>query len=119
MYTKEELEDIIDQIEKIEYLSDYWNLYNLAIDIDDEMYYVFEDYIDKDLLEDMAKSELDLYGIDRLACFLPEQILGEEIFRLDGYANAQNVGYDEFEDLKDEVIKVIKTKIAMLGEDDE
>lgn len=119
-----ELLDLLEKIESIEidydYELEYNTLYNYVIDYMNEtqdfrLEYIFEDYIDYDTAEDMAKHELETGGLSRLHFFLGNaRVWGaDSLFRIDGYGNLTNVDKEDVEMIKDQLTEDIK---QMIGE---
>ena len=112
--TREELNEIKEEIEDIdltnssEYL--FEKLYEIADDNSDfqeavENRGIFDDFIDRDTLEEMAKHELNEGGLDRLYAFMPEDYgPSHDYFRIDGYGNCQNIDTADIENLKSELL---------------
>ena len=112
-----DLKELKKEIKKIEvdydYEEVYNNLYNSCVDFmnDNQIWdfeYLFEDFINYDLAEEIAKQEIDNGGLSRIACFLGDVDLNQDIFKLDGYGNLQNVYKDDLELLKKEILDKIE-----------
>ena len=114
-----ELKEILEKVEDIEWLSDFWELYNLTVNDVNGAEELFEDYIDIDVLEDWTMHELKEYGVERLQYFLPERISYEDVFRVDGYGNIQNVDSSDLDYVKEELIKLIKEQMEDESEEEE
>ena len=104
-----DLKELKEKIENIEvgydYEEIYNNLYNTVIDYmnetqDFDFEYLFEDFVDYDTAEDIAKAELERGGLLRLYYFLGSANLNNELFRIDGYGNLTDVYKDDLEYLK-------------------
>lgn len=113
----QELRNKINDIEiSYDYDKTYTNLRNTTIDYMNEsqdwyMDYFFEDFIDYELAEDIAKHELETGGLIRLYYFLGNVNLNNEIFRIDGYGNLTDVDIDDFKYLKQQILDYIDDKI--------
>ena len=115
------LEELRNEIENIEVSYDYENtyssLYNAVIDYmndtqDFDLEYVFENIISYDLAEEMAKAELENGGLVRLYYFLGNANMNNDIFRINGYGNLEDIEYNDLQDLKDELLDEIDQKIS-------
>ena len=111
---KKLLEEFKQKIENIEitydYEETYSNLYNTCIDYMNESQngdfeYLFEDIIDYDMAEERARYELEQGGLIRLYYFLGDANLNNDIFRVDGYGNLQDIHKEDLEDLKQEILE--------------
>lgn len=115
-----DLKELKEKIENIKITYDYdevySELYNAVIDYQNEtqdfdMDYLFEDFIDYDLAEERAKYELDTGGLIRLYYFLGDANLNNSLFRIDGYGNLSDVGLDDLECLKADILDNINDKM--------
>lgn len=109
---KRELKEKIENIEiTYDYEESYNNLYNTCIDYmnetqDFELEYLFEDYIDYDLAEEIAKRELENGGLERLRYYMGDTYFHyRDIFKIDAYGNLSNIDIDDLKNLKDEIIE--------------
>lgn len=116
-----ELRELKERIENIKinynYEESYTNLYNTVIDYmndtqDFDLDYSFENFIDYETAEEIAKNELQNGGLLRLRCYLGDVNLNDEIFKLDGYGNLENITIDDLNNLKDEILENINNKLA-------
>lgn len=116
-----ELRELKERIENIkidyDYEESYTNLYNTVIDYmndtqDFDLEYLFEDFIDYETAEEIAKNELNNGGLVRLSYYLGDTNLNYEIFKLDGYGNLENIDIDDLNNLKDEILENINDKLA-------
>lgn len=114
------LEELKDKIEEIEITYDYEdtynNLYNTVIDYENDTQdwdfdYLFEEYVSYDLAEDIAKNELESGGLVRLYYFLGDANLNNDMFRINGYGNLEDIDKDDLEYLKDEILNIINNKL--------
>ena len=115
--TKEELKEIINNIDLDDYHKDdeelYRELYNNTIDYmndtgDYSMEYLFEDFVDYDTAEEIAKHEMEEGGLVRLYYFLGDANPNYNLFRINGYGNLENAYRDDLRYLKDEILDEIK-----------
>ena len=115
------LEELKDKIEEIEITYDYEdtynNLYNTVIDYENDTQdwdfdYLFEEYVSYDLAEDIAKNELENNGgLVRLYYFLGDANLNNDLFKINGYGNLEDINKEDLECLKDEIINIIDNKL--------
>lgn len=114
------LKEFREEIEKIDITYDYDETYtqlrNTTIDFMNETQdwdfdYLFEEFIDYDLAEDMAKNELEQGGLIRLYYFLGDANLNNSLFRIDGYGNLQDIEKDDLDYLKEQIIEMINDKL--------
>ena len=115
------LKELKERIENVEinynYEESYTNLYNTVIDYmndtqDFDLEYLFEDFINYETAEEIAKNELNNGGLLRLNYYLGDTNLNDEIFKLDGYGNLENITIDDLNNLKDEIIENINDKLG-------
>lgn len=116
-----ELRELKERIENIKinynYEESYTNLYNTVIDYmndtqEFDLEYLFEEFIDYETAEEIAKNELQNGGLVRLRYYLGDVNLNDEIFKLDGYGNLENITIDDLNNLKDEILENINNKLA-------
>ena len=121
MSKMKELRELKERIENIKidynYEESYTNLYNTVIDYmndtqDFDLDYLFEDFIDYETAEEIARNELQNGGLVRLSYYLGDTNLNDEIFKLDGYGNLENITIDDLNNLKDEILENIDYKLA-------
>lgn len=116
------LEELKEKIEEIEITYDYEdtynNLYNTVIDYENDTQdcdfeYLFEDYINYDVAEDIARGELSKNGggLIRIYYFLGDANLNNDLFRIDGYGNLEDINKEDLEYLKDEILNIIDNKL--------
>lgn len=114
---KELLKEFKQKIENIEitynYDEVYSNLYNACIDYMNETQnwdfeYLFNEIISYDMAEERARYELDKGGLVRLYYFLGNANCNNDIFKIDGYGNLQDIHKEDLEDLKQEIIEKIE-----------
>lgn len=72
-----------------------------------------ENIVDIEILEEMAKNELNKYGLERLYYFLPSDINGnpyayDNFFIIDGYGNAQTLEKNDLLIAIDELIEGVE-----------
>ena len=114
------LEQLKNDIEKVEitynYEESYNNLYNEVIDYmhdtqDFDLDYLFEDFVSYDTVEEMAKNELENNGLIRLYYFLGEANLNNDLFRINGYDNLEDITKEDLEFLKEQILDTINEKL--------
>lgn len=115
-----ELEKLLKEIEKIEinynYEESYTNLYNTIIDYqnntqDFDFEYLFENFINYDLAEELTKYELEKNGLIRLYYFLNNVNLNNDFFMINGYGNLKDISKEDIDFLKEKIIDEIKRKL--------
>lgn len=114
------LEQLKNDIENVEitydYEESYTNLYNTVIDYMNEeqsfdFEYLFEDIISYDLAEERAKYELENGGLVRLYYFLGDANFNNDLFRINGYGNLEDINKDDLEFLKEQLLDAINEKL--------
>ena len=114
------LQDLRDKINEIEITYDYDETYtdlrNTCIDYMNEtqdwkLDYYFEDFVDYEIAEDIARDQLERGGLIRLYYFLGDANLNNSMFRIDGYGNLEDVDITDLQFLKDEIIEYIDDAI--------
>ncbi len=115
------LEEFKKNIEDIEITYDYdetyTNLRNTTIDYMNESQdwdfdRLFEDIVDEEIVEEMAKHELEEGGLARLYYFMGDVNPNcESIFRIDGYGNLASIDKDDLSYIKDEILEEIDRKL--------
>lgn len=117
----ERIKELKKQIEKIEvtynYDETYTNLKNTCIDYmnesqDWDFEQLFEDIIDYDLAEEMAKYQLEQGGLVRLYYFMGDANFNNDIFRVNGYGNLCDIYKDDLDNLKDDILSLIDEKLS-------
>ncbi len=114
MRTLRELKKKIEDIDTTyDYEDAYSRLYNTVIDYENEMQtwnfdYIFEDIINYDTAEEMAKQEIENGGLIRLYYFLGNANANNNLFKLDGYGNLQDITKDDLEYIKEEILDEIE-----------
>lgn len=115
-----ELEELKERIENIassyDYDGYYTELRNTIIDYENDTQdwdfdYLFEDFVDYEIVEEQAKHELENGGLIRLYYFLGNANLNNDIFRIDGYGNLQDIEKDDLDYLKEEILNNIEEKL--------
>ena len=105
--------EFLEKIKNVEISYDleytYNKLYDLWMDYlydtnDYEFEYLFNEFCSYDLVEDIAKNELENGGLIRLYYFLGNADLTENIFKIDGYGNLENIEKSDLEYIKYELI---------------
>ena len=116
----EKLRELKEKIENIESSYDYDTYYtelrHTTGDYMDESQgwdfeYLFDDIIDYDTAEDIAKCELENGGLIRLYYFLGDANLNNDIFRIDGYGNLTDINKDDLDYIKEQIISEINEKL--------
>lgn len=114
------LEELKERIEGVESSYDYEEYYtelrNITIDYmndtqDFDLDYLFEDFVDYELAEEQAKHELEEGGLIRLYYFLGDANLNNEMFRINGYGNLEDITKEDLDYLKEEILDNINDKL--------
>lgn len=125
--TKKDLLETLknETIEKNNYdLSDYYTgIYNACVDYRNETQdwqfdKFFNDFVDYDTCEELAKQTLEKDGLIRLYYFLGDANFNNNLFRINGYGNLVDIYISDIDDLKDSIIYELENQLAR-GEDDE
>lgn len=120
-----ELKELKEKIENIkvgyDYEETYTNLKNTVIDYmnktqDWDFEYIGEDIIDYELAEDQAKYELENSGLVRLYYFMGDANLNNELFKINGYGNLENIDIDDLNNMKEEILDLINDKLEEVAE---
>lgn len=106
----------IERVKSIEvtydYEDTYFNLLDACVDYMNEtgnfdLEGLYDDFITYDTAEEIAKSELEKGGLLRLYCFLGDANLNNNIFKINGYGNLENVVKDDLDYLKEQILEVL------------
>lgn len=120
-----ELKELKEKIENIEVSYDYEETYtklkNAIIDYmndtkDWDFEYIGEDIIDYELAEDQAKYELENGGLARLYYFMGNANMNNELFKINGYGNLEDIDIDDLNNMKEETLDLINDKLEEAGE---
>ena len=115
--TKKQLKDYIENYDlsfnngkSLE--EDYNELYNTCVDYmnksqDWSIEECFNDYLDYYTAEEYAKSELENGGLVRLYYFLGNANCNNDLFKIDGYGNLEDITLNDLEVLKDDILEVL------------
>lgn len=95
-----------------DYYKTYADLYNACIDYQNESQEwefeeLFNDFLDYKTAEEMAKNELEKGGLIRLYYFMGDCNFNNEMFRVNGYGNLEDISIDDLKYLKDEILENI------------
>lgn len=113
------LEELKEKIEDIEvswdYETTYNNLYNACIDYQNEtqdsdvdLETPFEDIFNYEVIEDIAKQELERGGLVRLYYFMGNVNFDtQDIIRINAYGNCEEIHKDDLECIKERIIENI------------
>ena len=116
-----ELRELKERVENIEITYDYGETYcdlkNAIIDYmndtqDWDFDYIGEDIIDYELAEEQAKHELEQGGLLRLYCFLGNTNPRDDLFKINGYGNLENVDIEDLKNMKEEILDLINDKLS-------
>ena len=80
----------------------YCLLYNETMEYSYDLEWIFNDYVTKDVVEEILKSEIKKGWIERVYFFLWEvNPCSNNLFRINGYWNLEEVDSDDIENLID------------------
>ena len=118
-----ELKEKIENAESWDYDEYYTTMLNATIDYQNETQewdfeYLFEDIIDYELAEDYARRELEEGGLVRLYYFMGNANMNNEIFRVNGYDNLEDIDKDDLDCIKNEILEIIEEKETQPNEPD-
>ena len=109
--TIKKLEELKENLFELSHEKQYDKIINILNDIDNQtaLDYV---YYDSDIItsydaEERAESELKNRGLDGLRCYIGDTY-ADDIYRISGYGNLENITDDDIENLIDEVIQILK-----------
>lgn len=115
------LKELKEKIENFnisyDYEQNYCDLYNAVIDYENEtqnfigLSDAFNDFVNYDLAEEIARNELDNGGLVRLYYFLGDANLNNNIFKINGYGNLEDIDIDDFNYLKEELLDIINDNL--------
>ena len=120
-----ELKELKERVENIEvtynYEESYCNLKNAVIDYmnntqDQDFEEIGENIIDYELAEEQAKYELEQGGLVRLYYYLGDANLNNNLFKVDGYGNLQDLEKTDLEYMKEELLAAINEKLEEVTE---
>lgn len=120
-----ELKELKERVENIEvtydYEESYYNLKNAVIDYmnntqDWDFEAIGSDIIDYELAEEQAKYELEQGGLVRLYYYLGDANLNNNLFKVDGYGNLQDLEKTDLEYMKEELLAAINEKLEEVTE---
>ena len=106
-------EELIKKIKEIEitydYEETYSNLYNAVIDYMNEtqdwnLEYLFEDFVDEEIIEQMVKYKIDNEGLWSVQNLLDDIERYNGIYKIDAYGYGHDINKDDLELLKDEIL---------------
>lgn len=113
---KERLKQLRKEIEKIDitydYEETYCNLANTIIDYQNDTQncdfeYIFEEYIDEDILRYEVECNLKEHGVWAVRNLLDD--IKEEcgIYKIDAYGYGHDITKEDLEDIKEQILQVI------------
>ena len=115
--TLEELKEKVESVEiNYDYETAYNSLYNAVIDYmndsqDFDLESLFNDIVDYDTAEEIAKHELENGGLVRLYYFLGDANCNNDLFIIDGYGNLRDLEHSDLECLKEDLLDAINDKL--------
>jgi hypothetical protein len=91
---------------------DYNAIYDLAMDYTDGGYSpleeYFNDFVHEDTLHDILEHELAQWGWKRVKYMLADIIFEEDLYKINGYGNIENVSTDDLDTLIHDLINNLK-----------
>lgn len=120
MKNKKELKKLKERVESIDITYNYEEVYcdlkNAVIDYmndtqDWDFETIGEDIIDYDFAEEQAKYELENGGLLRLYYFLGNTNPNDDLFKINGYGNLENVDIEDLKNMKEEILDTINYKM--------
>lgn len=120
MKNEKELKKLKERVESIEITYDYEEVYcdlkNAVIDYmndtkDWDFEYIGENIIDYELAEDQARYELENGGLARLYYFMGNANMNNELFKINGYGNLEDIDIDDLNNMKEEILDMIDEKL--------
>lgn len=111
---KEELKNYLENYNlTYDFEEDYNNIYNACVDYmnnsqDWSLEDCFNDWVPYDTAEDIAKGELEKGGLVRLYYFLGNANMNNDLFKIDGYGNLEDITSDDFKYLIDDIIECLE-----------
>lgn len=111
------LEQLKKEIESIEITSDlesvYCDLINATIDYQNDTQtwdfeYIFEDYIDDEILAYAVKDNLERFGVWAVKNLLDDINDEVGVYRVDAYGYGHDITMDDLEEIKEQIMGVIK-----------
>lgn len=115
-----ELKKLKERVESIEITYNYEEVYcdlkNAVIDYmndtqDWDFETIGEDIIDYDSAEEQTKYELENGGLARLYYFLGNVNLNNNLFRVNGYGNLEDIDISDLQYMKEEILDMIDYKM--------
>lgn len=120
-----ELHELKEKIENIKIGYDYEEVYtalkNTVIDYmnktqDWDFESIGEDIIDYEQAEEQAKYELENGGLVRLYYFMGNANMNNELFKINGYGNLEDIDIDDLNNMKEETLNLINDKLEEVTE---
>ena len=113
MENLKELKERIEKAESWDYDEYYTEMRNATIDyMNDTQTWdfeeMFESVIDYELAEEQAKYELEQGGLVRLYYFLGNANCNNDLFRIDGYGNLEDITREDLDIIKEEILEKIE-----------
>lgn len=114
---EKELKELKKRIEGIEisynYEETYCDLINATIDYQNETQkwnfeYIFEEFIDEELLKDQVKYNLDEFGVWAVRNLLDDIKDECGIYKIDAYGYGHDLTYEDLKDIKDQILETIE-----------
>lgn len=112
-----ELKEKIEKAESWDYDEYYTTMLNATIDYQNntqewDFEYLFEDIVDYDIAEELAKRELEDSGLVRLYYFIGDANCNNDIFKINGYGNLEDINKDDLDYIRDEILDIIADKLG-------
>lgn len=116
----DKLKELKEKVENIEisydYEQTYCDLINATIDYQNDTQdwgfeWIFNDYIDDYILKDMVEYNLKEHGVWAVRNLL-DGIKNEcGIYRIDAYGYGYDIDYEDLQNIKDEILETIDSKL--------
>lgn len=117
---KEKLKELKEKVENIEisydYEQTYCDLINATIDYQNDTQtwdfeYIFEEFIDDELLEQAIQYNLKEYGVWAVRNLLDDIKYDDGIYKVDAYGYGHNITVEDLEYIKEQIIDIINDKL--------
>lgn len=110
--------ELLKKIKEIEITWDYEEVYcdlrNACIDYmndtqDWKLDYLFEDFVDEEIMADLIKYKIDKEGLWSVVNLLDDISKYDGIYKIDVYGYGHDIDKEDLEDLKEQIIECIES----------